>query len=71
MLLKKVWDVDVLKCQKYGGEMKIIPFFDKPFVIRRIRKHLDLWEDTRSPPPLNMYTNLVKTAIHGKRIFLK
>lgn len=30
--------------------MKVISFIDQPFVIRRILKHLDLWEDPRPPP---------------------
>ena len=55
VLLKKVWDIDVLKCPKCGGEMKVISFLEQPSVIRRILKHLDLWEDPRPPPiPLEM-----------------
>ncbi len=50
VLLKKVWDVNALKCPKCGGEMKVICFIEQPFVIRRILKHLDLWEDPRPPP---------------------
>jgi hypothetical protein len=55
VLLKKVWDIDALKCPKCGGQMKVISFIEQPFVIRRILKHLDLWEDPRPPPePLEM-----------------
>ena len=50
VLLKKVWDVDALKCPKCGGQMKVISFIEQPSVIRRILKHLDLWEDPRPPP---------------------
>ncbi|MCK4830572.1 hypothetical protein KA005_83435 [bacterium] len=54
-LLKKVWNVDVLRCPKYGGQMKVISFIEQPFVIRRILKHLDLWEYPRPPPkPLEL-----------------
>ena len=54
-LLKKVWDVDALKCPKCGGNMKIISFIEQPSVIRRILKHLDLWENPRPPPqPLEL-----------------
>jgi hypothetical protein len=53
VLLKKVWDVDTLKCPKCGGEMKVISFIEQPPVIRRILKHLDLWEDPR-PPPISL-----------------
>ncbi|NOQ22292.1 MAG: hypothetical protein GQ565_06545 [Candidatus Aegiribacteria sp.] len=44
VLLKKVWNVNALKCPKCGGEMKVISFIEQPFGIRRILKHLDLWE---------------------------
>ena len=50
VLLKKIWDVDALKCPKCGGKMKVISFIEQPSVIRRVLKHLDLWEDP-SPPP--------------------
>ncbi|NOQ22836.1 MAG: hypothetical protein GQ565_09370 [Candidatus Aegiribacteria sp.] len=54
-LLKKVWDIDALKCPKCGGQMKVISFIEQPSVIRRILKHLDLWEDPRpSPLPLEL-----------------
>ena len=29
--------------------MKVISFIEQPFVIRRILKHLDLWEYPRPP----------------------
>jgi hypothetical protein len=44
VLLKKVWDIDALKCPKCGGHMKVISFIEQPSVIRRILEHLDLWE---------------------------
>ena len=50
VLLKKVWNVDALKCPKCGGKMKVISFIEQPSVIRRILKHLYLWEDPRPPP---------------------
>ncbi|NOQ23112.1 MAG: hypothetical protein GQ565_10765 [Candidatus Aegiribacteria sp.] len=35
--------------------MKVISFIEQPSVIRRILKHLDLWEDPRPPPqPLEL-----------------
>jgi hypothetical protein len=35
--------------------MKAISFIEQPSVIRRILKHLDLWEDPGFPPePLEM-----------------
>jgi hypothetical protein len=55
VLLKKVWDVDALKCPKCCGDMKVVSIIEQPSVIKRILKHLDLWEDPRPPPqPLEM-----------------
>jgi hypothetical protein len=55
VLLKKVWNIDALKCPKCGGNMKVISFIEQPSVIKRILKHLDLWENSRPPPqPLEM-----------------
>jgi hypothetical protein len=50
VLLKKVWNIDALKCPKCGGQMKVISFIEQPSVIKRILKHLDLWYDPRPPP---------------------
>jgi hypothetical protein len=51
-LLRKVWDVDALKCPKCGGRMKVISFIEQPSVIRRILEHMELWDDSRSPPEI-------------------
>jgi hypothetical protein len=49
-LLKKVWDIDALKCPECGSRMKVISFIEQPSVVRRILEHLDLWEEPRPPP---------------------
>jgi len=57
-----------LKCPKCGGEMKVISFIEQPFVIRRILKHLDLWEDPRPPQSLwNWYVNPMRITFHAGR----
>ena len=45
ILLKKVWDIDALRCPKCGGRMKAISVIERPSVIRRILDHLELWEE--------------------------
>ncbi len=47
--IKKIWEVDPLKCPNCGGEMKIINFITEPSVIRKILEHLNLWEQKLSP----------------------
>lgn len=39
-LLKKIWDLDALRCPKCGGHMKVISVIEYPSVIRRILEHL-------------------------------
>jgi hypothetical protein len=49
-LLKKVRNIDALKCPKCGGEMEVISFIEQPFVIRHILKHLDRSLGRPEPP---------------------
>jgi hypothetical protein len=59
MLIKRIYEVDPLKCGKCGGEMQIISFIerDQRPVIERILRHCGLWEGSirtlpksRGPP---------------------
>jgi hypothetical protein len=56
--IKKVWEVDPLKCRNCQGEMKIISFIKDREVIRKILKHLNLWRIPKQPrpPPKNKFT---------------
>ncbi len=52
--IKKVWEVDPLKCPKCGSEMKIISFIDERLLVRHILEHLNLWQERIPkglPPP--------------------
>ena len=54
-LIKRVWEVDPLKCPECGGTMAIISFIEKrdqADVIQKILKHCGLWDRpaTRAPP---------------------
>ena len=51
-LIRKVWEVDPLKCKKCGHEMKVISVITEHAVIKRILEHLGLWSDRtgRGPP---------------------
>jgi len=46
--IKKIWEVDPLTCPRCQEEMKIVSFITEYPVVRKILKHLDLWD--RSPP---------------------
>jgi len=53
--IKKVWEVDPLKCPKCQAQMKIISFITKSQadVLRQILEHLGVWEEEIRPPPEN------------------
>lgn len=42
-------EVDPMECPICHAEMKIIGFFHEAAVIKKILKHLNLWEEDRSP----------------------
>lgn len=50
-LIKKVYEIDPLKCPKCGGSMKIKAFITDPEQVRRICKNLGL-PDWRAPPKM-------------------
>ena len=52
-LIRKVYEADPLECPKCHGPMRILALIDDPPVVRRILKHLGLWQPQameRSPP---------------------
>ena len=51
--IKKIWEVDPLKCPHCSAEMKIISFIKEQQVIRKILEHLNLWDrpERCRPPP--------------------
>jgi len=50
-LIKRVYEVDPLRCPKCGGEMRVIAFIERRQrdVIRKILEHCGLWEQPRAP----------------------
>jgi hypothetical protein len=42
--IKKIWEVDPLKCPHYSAEMKIISFIKEQQAIWKILVHLNLWD---------------------------
>ena len=50
-LIQKIYEVDPLKCPKCQGAMRVIAFIEHEDVIKKILKHLDLWEVKRKPSP--------------------
>jgi hypothetical protein len=50
-LIQKVYHVDPLLCPKYLRSMRIISLIDDSEIIKKILKHLGLWNVKRKPPP--------------------
>jgi hypothetical protein len=50
-LIKKVYEIDPLKCPKCGGSMKIKAFIVDPEQVQRLCKNLGL-QDWRAPPKM-------------------
>ncbi len=47
--IQKVYETDPLVCPKCQGEMRTISFIDQPEVIKKILRHLGLWEESHRP----------------------
>ena len=50
-LIQKIYEIDPLTCPKCQGPMRIIAFIEDEEVIKKILKHLGLWEAKARPPP--------------------
>ena len=50
-LIQKIYEVDPLTCPKCSGKMKVISVIEDQDVIKKILKHLGLWEVKPRPPP--------------------
>jgi hypothetical protein len=50
-LIQKIYEVDPLTCPKCQGPMRIIAFIEDDWIIKKILKHLGLWETHNHDPP--------------------
>ena len=54
MLIKRVYEIDPLRCPACGGQMKVVAFIEPPQgdVIEKILRHCGLWcpSSPRAPP---------------------
>ena len=50
-LIQKIYELDPLTCPKCSGKMKVISVIEDEEVIKKILKHLGLWEIKERPPP--------------------
>jgi hypothetical protein len=50
-LIQKIYEVDPLTCPKCSGAMRVISVIEDEEVIKKILKHLGLWDIKARPPP--------------------
>jgi hypothetical protein len=58
-MIRKVNEVDPMRCPKCGGEMRVVAFLTEPAVVGRIIDHLKLTFATEKPPPEVVYQELL------------
>ena len=62
-LIQKIYEVDPLTCPKCYGAMKVISVIENLDVIKKILKHLGLWEMKARPPPGNKNSSGITGAV--------
>jgi hypothetical protein len=62
-LLKKIYEVDPLRCPRCGSRMEIIAFIEEWTVIRKILQHLNLRERPRRAPPPPLLPHKLETFL--------
>jgi hypothetical protein len=50
-LIQKIYETDPLCCPRCSGKMKVISVIEDEDIIKKILKHLGLWEVKPRPPP--------------------
>jgi hypothetical protein len=63
-LIQKIYEVNPLVCPKCHGPMRVISFIEHEEVIKKILKHLGLWEVNPRPPPRMGRTQPLYTEPH-------
>jgi hypothetical protein len=62
-MIRKVYEVNPLRCPTCGGQISIISFIEEPKTIDRIIRHLKLsFQTERTPPPRVVQQDLLIAA---------
>ena len=59
-LIKKIYEVDPLKCPKYGGDMRIIAFIEDYKTVKKILDYLGIDEFKMNRPPAKLNIQIQK-----------
>lgn len=65
-LIHQVFEVDPLICPLCGNKMRIIAYIDKQDVIKKILKHLNLWdEEFGRAPPVDKIDDIIHESFYA------
>jgi len=53
-MIRKIYEVDPLRCPRCGGMMKVVAFLTEYAVVDRIIRHLELTFIAEKPPPAHI-----------------
>ncbi len=59
-LIQKIYEVNPLICPKCRGEMRVVAFIEDEPLIKKILKHLGLWETRSHDPPARAPTVIIE-----------
>ena len=62
-LIKKIYQVDPLVCQKCQASMRIISFIGQECIIEKILRHLGLWQSHNHDPPIGNASDISEFII--------
>ncbi len=69
-MIRKVYEVDPLRCPACGGQMRIISFIEETKPLDRIIRHLEMtFEAERPPPPRVVQQDLLIAAEESGEYF--
>jgi len=54
-MIRKVYEVDPMICQRCGGRMRVVEFLTDYEVVDRIIRHLELTFVAEKPPPSRIF----------------
>jgi hypothetical protein len=64
-MIRKVYEVDPLRCPRCGGRMKVIAFLTESAVVDRIIRHLELTFAAEKPSPIRVFELVALLAAEG------
>jgi len=65
-MIRKVYEVDPLRCPACGGQMSVISFIEETKTIERIIRHLEVTFEAERPPPPHQQGFLMAAEEKGK-----